>query len=228
MRPTLSSRHAAHLASGAQPHQAIFPQKEIPRSPQSPPRSAPRTGPASALEAFRRHPAGDSFATCPLGQKLNQSPGTLVPLVLQCTTLAARPFPTSMKAWGKTNLFRNDLNPAHVPLVSENSGAICAVCDARMRRADIEGSKSNVARNAWLPQASYPFGNFSDTSVRVWAPQHQRIARPWFPSARVCWTRASSVHFALSSTWDFRSHRAHRRTSTMLFHGCAAPAKLPS
>ncbi|KAG9444696.1 hypothetical protein H6P81_016036 [Aristolochia fimbriata] len=31
-------------------------------------------------------------------------------------------------------------------------------------RADIEGSKSNVAMNAWLPQASYPYGNFSDTS----------------------------------------------------------------
>ncbi|KAI3493678.1 hypothetical protein L1887_40882 [Cichorium endivia] len=31
-------------------------------------------------------------------------------------------------------------------------------------RADIEGSKSNVAMNAWLPQASYPRGNFSDTS----------------------------------------------------------------
>ncbi|PHT26078.1 Regulator of rDNA transcription protein 15 [Capsicum baccatum] len=31
-------------------------------------------------------------------------------------------------------------------------------------RADIEGSKSNVAKNAWLPQASYPCGNFSDTS----------------------------------------------------------------
>ncbi|KAI3481358.1 hypothetical protein L1887_56356 [Cichorium endivia] len=31
-------------------------------------------------------------------------------------------------------------------------------------RADIEGSKSNVAMNAWLPQASFPCGNFSDTS----------------------------------------------------------------
>ena len=31
-------------------------------------------------------------------------------------------------------------------------------------RGDIEGSKSNVAMNAWLPQASYPCGNFSDTS----------------------------------------------------------------
>lgn len=34
-------------------------------------------------------------------------------------------------------------------------------------RADIEGSKSNVAMNAWLPQASYPCGNFSDTSVHT-------------------------------------------------------------
>ncbi|KAK7293907.1 hypothetical protein RJT34_16786 [Clitoria ternatea] len=31
-------------------------------------------------------------------------------------------------------------------------------------RADIEGSKSNVAMNAWLPQASCPRGNFFDTS----------------------------------------------------------------
>ena len=31
-------------------------------------------------------------------------------------------------------------------------------------RADIEGSNSNVAMIAWLPQASYPCGNFSDTS----------------------------------------------------------------
>ncbi|CAL0302167.1 unnamed protein product [Lupinus luteus] len=31
-------------------------------------------------------------------------------------------------------------------------------------RADIEGLKSYVAIKAWLPQASYPCGNFSDTS----------------------------------------------------------------
>ncbi|CAN1330892.1 Putative uncharacterized protein ART2 [Linum perenne] len=31
-------------------------------------------------------------------------------------------------------------------------------------RADIKGSKSNIAMNVWLPQASYPCGNFSDTS----------------------------------------------------------------
>ncbi|PHT26011.1 hypothetical protein CQW23_34371 [Capsicum baccatum] len=32
-------------------------------------------------------------------------------------------------------------------------------------RADIEGSKNNVAMNAWLPQAIYPCGNFFDTST---------------------------------------------------------------
>lgn len=31
-------------------------------------------------------------------------------------------------------------------------------------RADIEGSKSDVAMNAWPPRASYPCGNSSDTS----------------------------------------------------------------
>ena len=31
-------------------------------------------------------------------------------------------------------------------------------------RADIEGLKSNITMNAWLPQASYPCGNFSNTS----------------------------------------------------------------
>ncbi|ELR57348.1 hypothetical protein M91_03786, partial [Bos mutus] len=31
-------------------------------------------------------------------------------------------------------------------------------------RADIEGSKSDIIVNVWPPQASYPCGNFSDTS----------------------------------------------------------------
>ncbi len=31
-------------------------------------------------------------------------------------------------------------------------------------RADIEGSKGDVAMDAWPPQASHPCGNFSDTS----------------------------------------------------------------
>ena len=35
---------------------------------------------------------------------------------------------------------------------------------AVVERADIEVSKSDVAMNAWPPQASYPCGNFTDTS----------------------------------------------------------------
>ena len=37
-------------------------------------------------------------------------------------------------------------------------------CFSIIGRADIKGSKSNVAMNAWLLQASYPCGNFSGTS----------------------------------------------------------------
>ena len=37
-------------------------------------------------------------------------------------------------------------------------------CFAMIARADIEGSKSDIAVDAWPPQASYPCGNFSDTS----------------------------------------------------------------
>ena len=45
-----------------------------------------------------------------------------------------------------------------------NNPTLCEHCFTMIGRADIEGSKSNVAMNAWLPQASYPCGNFSDTS----------------------------------------------------------------
>ncbi|GAB5368974.1 hypothetical protein AAMO2058_001365100 [Amorphochlora amoebiformis] len=45
-----------------------------------------------------------------------------------------------------------------------NNPALWLCCGPMIGRADIEESKSNVAMNAWLPQASYPCGNFSDTS----------------------------------------------------------------
>ena len=45
-----------------------------------------------------------------------------------------------------------------------NNPTLWDFCVSMIGRADIEGSKSNVAMNAWLPQASYPCGNFSDTS----------------------------------------------------------------
>ena len=65
---------------------------------------------------------------------------------------------------GKTNLSHDGLNPAHVPYWRVNNPTLWDFCVSMIGRADIEGSKSNVAMNAWLPQASYPCGNFSDTS----------------------------------------------------------------
>uniref|UniRef100_A0A6N2L7R1 Senescence-associated protein n=1 Tax=Salix viminalis TaxID=40686 RepID=A0A6N2L7R1_SALVM len=44
-------------------------------------------------------------------------------------------------------------------------GSICqTLCNPIVCPDRASGSKSNVAMNAWLPQASYPCGNFSDTS----------------------------------------------------------------
>ena len=37
-----------------------------------------------------------------------------------------------------------------------NNPTLTEFCFGMIGRADIEGSKSNVAMNAWLPQASYP------------------------------------------------------------------------
>lgn len=45
-----------------------------------------------------------------------------------------------------------------------NNPTLTEFCFGMIGRADIEGSKSDVAMNAWPPQASYPCGNFSDTS----------------------------------------------------------------
>ncbi|KAI4295121.1 hypothetical protein L6164_037892 [Bauhinia variegata] len=77
---------------------------------------------------------------------------------------AARPSRGVRRRHGKTNLSHDGLNPAHVPYWWVNNPTLGEFCFTMIGRADIEGSKSNVAMNAWLPQASYPCGNFSDTS----------------------------------------------------------------
>jgi len=45
-----------------------------------------------------------------------------------------------------------------------NNPTLGEFCFAMMDIAEKKEEKSNVAMNAWLPQASYPCGNFSDTS----------------------------------------------------------------
>ena len=47
-------------------------------------------------------------------------------------------------------------------------------------RADIEGSKSYVAPNAWQPQASYPCGNFSDTSSEILSQSKGSLGQNFF------------------------------------------------
>ncbi|PHT27510.1 hypothetical protein CQW23_32889 [Capsicum baccatum] len=66
---------------------------------------------------------------------------------------------------GKTNLPHDGLNPAHIPYWWVNNPTLGEFSFTMIGRADIKGSKSNVAMNAWLPQASYPCGNFFDTST---------------------------------------------------------------
>ncbi|PHT27351.1 hypothetical protein CQW23_33051 [Capsicum baccatum] len=69
--------------------------------------------------------------------------------------------------------FSHNQAHAHVPYWWVNNPTLGEFCFTMIGRADIEGSKSNVAMNAWLPQASYPCGNFSDTSIfkfRSWIP----------------------------------------------------------
>ena len=98
------------------------------------------------------------------------------------------------------------LNPAHVPYWWVNNPTLGEFCFTMIGRANIEGSKSNDTMNAWLPQASYPCGNFSDTS-----------------SLKLLKTKGSIGHaFTVCIHW------AHLSTPALSFDRCAAPAKLPT
>ncbi|CAN7092944.1 unnamed protein product, partial [Brassica rapa subsp. narinosa] len=66
-------------------------------------------------------------------------------------------------------------------------------------RADIEGSKSNVAMNAWLPQASYPCGNFSDTSSFKFRSSELAVRRPGKAPERAVPSLSPGRHEAVRS-----------------------------
>jgi len=55
-----------------------------------------------------------------------------------------------------------------------NNLTLAIVCNGRVGRANIEESKSSVDINSREPQASYPRGNFSDTSSAVFQPPEDR------------------------------------------------------
>jgi len=116
-------------------------------------------GRSFSFRGYQRFSRLRGVAAPPFEGPLHYLQLTTVPLVLRCNTLT-KPYPKK----GKTNLSHDGLNPAHVPFLRVNNPTFTAFCNCVIGRADIEGSKSNVAPNAWLPQASYPCGNFSDTS----------------------------------------------------------------
>jgi hypothetical protein len=94
-------------------------------------------------------------------------------------------------------------------------------------RADIEGSKSDVAMNAWPPQASYPCGNFSDTYCLKLATS-KRIEKPRFHGLYSYWKSRSSQHLSFCSMRGFCPRWADLRTPSLFFERCTAPVKLPA
>ena len=99
---------------------------------------------------------------------------------------------------GKTNLSHDGLNPAHIRYWWVNNPTLHEFCFTVIGRADIEGSKSDVAMNTWPPQASYPCGNFSDNSF--WKLQAKRIDGPCFRSPYAYWTSGSCQLLPFCST----------------------------
>eukprot|EP00808_Paulinella_micropora_P004234 g30118.t1 len=59
-----------------------------------------------------------------------------------------------------------------------NNPTLALCCGRMIGRADIEESKSNVAMNAWLPQASYPCGHAFTVCIRT-ENQNQRSFYPF-------------------------------------------------
>jgi len=124
-------------------------------------------------------------------------------------------------------------------------------CGVTLLRADIEGSKCHVALSAWRQQASYPCGNFSDTSFETWIftmtwevfndeekthccalPQlwkldpSTRIDRPEFLLIIICLKNYSQTSlFAFPSTRGFCPLWANLWTPALQFNRFAAPAK---
>ena len=96
-------------------------------------------------------------------------------------------------------------------------------------RADIEGSKSNIATNAWLPQASYPWGNYSDTSRSTLRKKKtlERIDGPRFRDRRPHWRLRWSRLLPFCSTADFRPAWADLGTPALPFDRCAPQPNSP-
>ncbi|CAB4069975.1 unnamed protein product [Lepeophtheirus salmonis] len=67
-----------------------------------------------------------------------------------------------LELWEELSFLHEPPRPEPAVPLRVNNPTLGEFCFAMIGRADIEGSKSDVALNAWPPQASYPCGNFSD------------------------------------------------------------------
>ena len=87
-------------------------------------------------------------------------------------------------------------------------------------RADIEGSKSYVAMNAWQPQASYPCGNFSDTSSVMYPPTKGSIGHAF--TVRILTENSNQMSFC-----PFALRKVSVLTELILGHLCYLVADVP-
>ena len=92
-----------------------------------------------------------------------------------------------------------------------NNPTLWDFCVSMIGRADIEGSKSDVAMNAWPPQASYPCGNFSGTSSPSVRGPKGSIGRAFAVSALT----GSEIRTSLSPS---RQHEISVPTELLLGH----------
>jgi len=84
--------------------------------------------------------------------------------------------------------------------------------------------------SAWPPQASYPCGNFSDTSSLklVKSLGSRRIDRPHFRGPSSYWKAGAGQLLPFCSTRGFCPRWAGLRTPALRFDRCTAPVKLPA
>jgi len=85
-------------------------------------------------------------------------------------------------------------------------------------RADIEGSKSNVAMNAWLPQASYPSRNFSDTSSVGMSTEAQGLLASRGSIGRTFMGNNSTETVAQRGFCPYTLHEVSRLAEPLLGH----------
>ncbi|CAG8852377.1 9498_t:CDS:1, partial [Gigaspora margarita] len=103
-----------------------------------------------------------------------------------------------------------------------NNTMLTEFCFSMVERADIEGSKSNVTMNVWLPQASYSCGNFSGTSSFKFRGFKETIGHTFMVCIHTKNQNQGSFTLVLLEISVFNEPLA------LSFNRCAAPAKLPS